>query len=168
MRTRESDRRVVPFRKVRRQRRLPRFEWLRRRWRISAGLLVFAVLLGAIPANSALKTREGCWVTSVVDGDTVRMFCPDLGYVRGRVLGYDTPEVDGRCGWERWMAFRASLALRWQLLTAAELQALPQGTDRYGRTLVSLRADGRSVAEAMVNAGLARRYNGGRRDTWCL
>ncbi|WP_290897841.1 thermonuclease family protein [Hoeflea sp.] len=40
-------------------------------------------------------------------------------------------------------------------------------TDRYGRTLACVYADGRDVAKALIAAGLARPYDGGRREGWC-
>src|SRR5690606_6080818 len=44
-------------------------------------------------ANGTLKPHEGCAVTLVVDGDTVRLLCPAEGFVTARLTGFDTPEV---------------------------------------------------------------------------
>lgn len=39
--------------------------------------------------------------------------------------------------------------------------------DRYGRQLARLMVDDRDVADIMVGEGLARRYSGGQRRSWC-
>ena len=42
-----------------------------------------------------------------------------------------------------------------------------EGRDRYDRRLAALSLDGEPASRAMVRAGLARAYDGGRRDGWC-
>ena len=39
--------------------------------------------------------------------------------------------------------------------------------DRYGRTLAHLTVNGRDVGGVLIGEGLARQYNGGRRQGWC-
>ncbi|MBY6046923.1 thermonuclease family protein [Vannielia litorea] len=108
-----------------------------------------------------------CRVTAVVDGDTVKMICPEEGRVRGRIVGLDAPEVKGECMAERWAAWRATQALRWRLWTARRVGAEPGGVDRYGRVLVRLTLDGRDAAQGMIDSGHARAYGGGKRQGWC-
>jgi len=110
----------------------------------------------------------GCRVTGVIDGDTVRLDCPDLAETRGRLLGFDTPEVvSPQCPaeWRKGMA--ATAYLRGQIWEAGEIEARPRGTDRYGRLLITLKLDGEDVAERMLASGHARVYHGGKREGWC-
>lgn len=136
----------------------------------------WAILLAAIiifgpnvldAASLLWRKSEGCSVWAVVDGDTVEMFCPERGAVSGRILSYDTPELKSRCPSELGKALAATFYLRWQLWTAREVTARPTGTDRYDRALTVLAVDGELVGRRMVEAGLARWYNGGKRRGWC-
>jgi len=100
---------------------------------------------------------------SVYDGDTIT--------IRGeriRIMGLDTPELGrgARCASEGRMAIAARDELR-RLLRGAEITLRRDGSDRYGRTLAYVYADGQDVAQALIAAGLARPYDGGRRAGWC-
>lgn len=79
---------------------------------------------------------------TVVDGDTVNFAGQSI-----RLVGFDTPET-----------YRAECASERRLGEAA--------TDRL-RDLARLMLDGRDVADIMVGEGLARRYSGGHRQSWC-
>jgi endonuclease YncB( thermonuclease family) len=96
------------------------------------------------------------------DGDSFRL--PSGERIRG--LGWDSPELEARCDREYRLAAKAA-SLAWQLASEG-LTFERRGLDRYGRTLAVVRTrTGRDVADIMVGAGLARRYSGGRRGSWC-
>ena len=100
----------------------------------------------------------------VVDGDTVR--------VRGRpvrLLGFDTPEThEPRCAREARLGREATAELRRLVRSGARLDLRPRpGRDRYGWGLGRLAVGGRDMGEALIAAGLARPYGGGRRGGWC-
>ena len=101
---------------------------------------------------------------TVVDGDTVRLAGDTI-----RLVGFDTPETyRAQCDAERVRGDAATERLR-ELLdqaTAAQLAYLPR-RDQYGRDLAQLMLDGQDVADVMVREGLARRYSGGHRQSWC-
>lgn len=119
-------------------------------------------------ANGTLKPHEGCAVVLVVDGDTVKLFCPAEGIVTARLLGLDTPEIfSPQCLGELGKGLGATARLTLSLLAAAHIAETGESIDRYGRRLVTLRLDGADVAPGMIAAGLARPYSGGRRDGWC-
>jgi endonuclease YncB( thermonuclease family) len=130
-----------------------------------AALFVFAPVGDAI--NGVLTPHTGCRIVTVVDGDTVKMICPLSGWRTGRILAYDTPELNGRCLRETGMAMAATYYFRWILWSGSHIEARTEGTDRYGRALTLLLVDGEGVARRMVEAGLARWYDGGRRAGWC-
>ncbi len=119
--------------------------------------VVFAVCLTlALAAPSAAGTLE------VVDGDTVRW--------RGelvRLVGYDTPELRGRCRTERILAEAAANYLRGLLLEGPAVLHFERGRDRWGRRLARLTVAGRDVGPELIRVRLARPYTGGRRKGWC-
>ena len=101
---------------------------------------------------------------TVVDGDTVNLRGHSI-----RLVGFDTQETyRAQCASERRLGDAATDRLRDLLARAssAELVYLPR-RDQYGRDLARLMLDGRDVADIMVGEGLARRYSGGHRQSWC-
>ncbi|WP_306116219.1 thermonuclease family protein [Roseovarius sp. MMSF_3305] len=101
---------------------------------------------------------------TVVDGDTVRLSGQSI-----RLVGFDTPETyRAECASERRLGDAATDRLRDLLAGAssAQLAYLPR-RDQYGRDLARLMLDGQDVADIMVGEGLARRYTGGHRQSWC-
>jgi micrococcal nuclease len=104
----------------------------------------------------------------VVDGDTFR-----IGDTSFRLLGLDTPEREARCEREALKADAARAALLAWLNEGPFTMAGRAGssTDKYGRQLREVwREEGgqrRTLAQAMIDAGLAREYHGGAREDWC-
>lgn len=142
-------------------------------WRQVAILaLAAAALVGgrewATAAWSSATGSQSCSIGRVVDGDTVKVWCPDKGMFSARLLGLDTPEVSSpRCISEYLRGTRATWSLRKRIWLADDVRMVFGGLDRYGRRLTRLYLDGRDVAHAMIAAGLARPYDGGRRRSWC-
>lgn len=101
----------------------------------------------------------------VIDGDTF-----DHGGMRVRIADIDTPELRGRCAYEKALAVRAKRRLD-ELLHQGpiELRPAPGGRDedRYGRKLRIVTRGGRSVGDMLVAEGLARTWTG-RREPWCV
>ncbi|MBL8808111.1 MAG: thermonuclease family protein [Rhodospirillales bacterium] len=126
--------------------------------------LVLAAL-GAFAVASGPSETFAARACSAVDGDTIR-----CGSERIRISNIDTPELGShaRC------AAEAELAERAKRFTADRLAAGPveiardtaRPRDRYGRTLATVRVQGSDLGEALVAAGLARRWDG-RRHPWC-
>lgn len=129
------------------------------------GLIFLLPLADAV--NGMIKSSPGCRVIAIVDGDTVKLYCPASGFLRARILAYDTPEKAAKCSSEFIKAVAATQYLRWILWTGSTIDARTEGKDRYGRALTVLIVDGEGVARRMVKAGLARWYDGGQRPTWC-
>lgn len=134
--------------------------------------LVLGLILVAGPgldaASLAWRNSEGCRVWAVVDGDTVQAWCGINGPRSVRLLGFDTPELRGRCMSETTRALVATYRLRWELWTARDVALVMNGRkDRYGRALARLTVDGRDVGRMLMSAGLARAYTGGKRFGWC-
>jgi micrococcal nuclease len=104
-------------------------------------------------------------VLTVVDGDTFQV-SGRAGPERIRIENIDAPELRGaRCPEERALAVKAADALAAILKNGVSIQR--HGKDRFGRTLALVSSRGRDVGQALIDAGLAERWTGRRRDIWC-
>ena len=98
----------------------------------------------------------------VIDGDTF-----SLNGTRIRVAGIDAPETHpARCPQEAALGQAATQKLA-ELLRGRPLWVSGLKTDRYGRAVAVVRVNGEDVADAMIGSGLARNYDGGKREGWC-
>ncbi len=120
---------------------------------------------------AGLPVAVSARVVKVVDGDTFRArieISPDFRVsTRVRLRGVDAPEMRASCEEERIGAKAARRALR-AILAEGGVIIRDLGEDRYGRLLgtVTTRATP-DVSEALIAKGVARRYEGGRRESWC-
>jgi endonuclease YncB( thermonuclease family) len=111
-------------------------------------------------------------VLRVIDGDTFEAkvnLWPGLDITtKVRLRGIDAPEMKARCGEERVKAEAARDALR-SILDQGEVGISRVTLDKYGGRVDAdaSTASTPDVGGALLNAGLARRYNGGRRESWC-
>ena len=115
-------------------------------------------------------------VVSVYDGDTLRvdlacnqpLFCENISV---RIRGIDTPEIRGKCDYEKERAIQARNVVRALIEQSTKegrevvLNAPERG--KYFRVVADVYIDGLSVGKALVNQGLAREYDGGKRTGWC-
>ena len=144
----------------------------KRKLSIQSGTVLFIAFLLFVPPiidwlNGAVKSNGMCDVVMIMDGDTVKMTCPDTGLINGRIIGFDAPEKNARCVSEYAKAIQATWSLRLILWRASLIDISFKGKDRYDRALTTLRVDGENVTEAMIKTGFARSYKGGRRGSWC-
>jgi len=103
-------------------------------------------------------------IDCMVDGDTFWMAGTKI-----RIADIDTPETHPpRCASEARAGKAATLKMQ-ALLNAGPFTLVPikRDVDRYGRKLRIVERDGKSLGEALVRTGLARRYGGGKRAPWC-
>jgi len=113
-----------------------------------------------LPMIMAAAAGTSCLGVSVHDGDTIR-----CGGERIRIANIDAPELPGspkcerrRRGYE-WCDYRAGAASREALrafLTRGRVTIERQGEDAYGRTLATVRVNGRDAGEYLIARGLAR------------
>jgi len=140
--------------------------------------LVLCLLIGGCDdagrqAVAYIPSRDNpkCTITDIVDGDTVKITCNTRGNPTAgsaRLVGFDTPETyRPGCPQERRKGEQAKVYLEKRLRAAQIIAPTSLGKDRYDRALVKLELDGEDMATIMVDAGLAVRYDGGRRIDWC-
>ena len=114
-------------------------------------------------------------IVGVVDGDTIRVDAtpdlpPALARLSVRLRGVDTPEKGGRAKCERERrGGTAATAFATDAIRAARRVLIrnPAWGKWGGRVIADVLIDGRNLATALIEAGLARRYDGGRRAGWC-
>jgi endonuclease YncB( thermonuclease family) len=111
-------------------------------------------------------------VIRTIDGDTFEArvhVSPGLDLTtRVRLRGIDAPELKASCPQELQMAEAASDALR-GLLREGDVTIFNIGPDKYQGRVVADVATKRTenVSTALLAAGHARSYSGGRRSGWC-
>lgn len=119
-----------------------------------------------------IAVRHSVDVLRVIDGDTFEArvhLWPGLEMItRVRLRGIDAPEMKGACAEETRMAEAASEALRVQL-AEGDVAIFNIGPDKYNGRVVADVATRRTpnVSSALLTAGHARPYQGGRRGGWC-
>ncbi len=128
----------------------------------------------AVPSSQRLDPRLAypADVLRVIDGDTfearVRVW-PGLDVdTKVRLRGIDAAELHARCSDELAKAHAARTALE-TILAEGGVAVSRVGVDKYGGRVdaVASTRNTADVSAAMLNGGWARRYDGGRRGTWC-
>lgn len=111
-------------------------------------------------------------VTSIYDADTFRVNISSWPAIIGkrvpvRVLGIDAPEIRGKCESEKKIARQAKQFTVAMLRKGKQiiLQDIQRG--KYFRILANVSIDGVDLGKQLIQAGLARPYDGGRRQGWC-
>ena len=139
-------------------------------------IIVFLVIvIVGFTALSAKTVRyNGVIVSKVVrvyDGDT--FFCnvdqwPDIiGKNIGiRINHIDCPELKSKSDDEKTLAVKSRLFAKSILENAkvVEMRNIQRG--KYFRLIADVYCDGKSLASLLLDAKLARRYNGGKRPGW--
>ncbi len=129
---------------------------------LTAGALAGETLPGPVLAE----------VLRVVDGDTLVVRAQVwLGHrveTLVRVSGVDAPERKARCAEERVLADRARVFVE-EKAAEGHIWLSDIRFGKYaGRVLARVRlATGADLSEALLAAGLARTYAGGKRQSWC-
>ena len=107
--------------------------------------------------------HTGGGTNCVVDGDTIWFNGQNI-----RIADIDAPEThEPRCPEELALGNQATQRLHALVNSGAvTLENIGRDTDRFGRKLRVVLVDGSSVGGALVDEGLARWYEGGKRP-WC-
>ena len=111
-------------------------------------------------------------VISVYDGDTFRVNIDSLPPIVGknipvRLEGVDTPEINGKCQYEKDLALEARDFVRSKLSNAVEILLNDLQRGKYFRIVAKVYIDGVSLEEELLQNGLAYQYNGGKKFNWC-
>ena len=132
---------------------------------------LFILGLSQASADDFLQMREFrnnlCY-----DGDTCYVTAPTLPEplqkMSVRILGIDTPEIRGECEEEKKLALEARALANKLFREAGTIEFGNLKWDKYGgRVLVDVYLDGKNYKDEIINAGLARPYDGGTKQGWC-
>ena len=111
-------------------------------------------------------------VISVYDGDTFRVNIDSLPPIVGknipiRVNGIDTPEIRGKCQYEKNLALEARDFVRAKLANAKEIELTNLQRGKYFRVVANVLVDGVSLEQELLDNELAYEYDGGKKLSWC-
>jgi endonuclease YncB( thermonuclease family) len=134
--------------------------------------ILVMVLFAAIAVG---QTRYPYKVKRVIDGDTVEIEANYLpvelrDHLNLRIQGIDTPEKGGnaKCVGEALKAMKAKFFLAQEIQAAKVVEITLSKWDKYGgRVLGEIYLDGIPASKKMLESGLAKPYNGGKKESWC-
>jgi len=111
-------------------------------------------------------------VTSIYDADTFRVNIKTWPDIIGqgisiRVQGIDAPEIRGKCKVEKQAALRAKQFTVSVLHNARRIELRNIQRGKYFRILADVWVDGKRLSQALIKAGHAQVYKGGKRLGWC-
>jgi micrococcal nuclease len=137
-------------------------------------LLASIILILAPPANAkSFGNYEGAIYLRNYDGDTITFNLPGLHPIIGekisiRVNGIDTPEIKGACEKEKYDAKQAREMVAETLTDAEQIILKNMERGKYFRIAADVIVDGENLSDILIGAGMAVRYDGGKKThKWC-
>jgi endonuclease YncB( thermonuclease family) len=137
-------------------------------------LLYLTLFLGVLSVQAAPEygTVTVSKVISVYDGDTFRVDIDSLPPIVGknipiRLNGVDTPEIRGKCQYEKDLALEARDFVRNKLANAKEIKLTKLQRGKYFRVVADVYVDGISLEQELLDNELAYKYTGGKKSSWC-
>ena len=82
-------------------------------------------------------------------------------------MGVDTPEIQGKCQYEKDLALKARDFVRIKLDGAREIKLYSLQRGKYFRVVAGVMVDGVSLAQELLENELAYNYSGGKKLSWC-
>ena len=136
---------------------------------LSLSLLVLTLTAQAAPQYGTVTVSK---VINVYDGDTFRVNIDSLPPIVGkniaiRVNGVDTPEIRGKCLYEKNLALKARDFVRAKLSNAKEIKLTNLQRGKYFRMVANVLVDGVNLERELLDNELAYRYDGGKKLSWC-
>ncbi len=136
--------------------------------------LVLIALLLVSPAHAeSFGDYEGAIYVRNYDGDTITFNLPGLHPIIGekisiRVNGIDTPEIKGKCEKEKCDAQQAKDMVADILKDAERVDLRNMKRGKYFRIAAEVIVDGENLADMLIEAGMAVKYDGGKKmHKWC-
>jgi micrococcal nuclease len=136
--------------------------------------LILTLCLGVFSAQAAPEygTVTVSRVISVYDGDTFRVDIDSLPPIVGknipiRLNGVDTPEIQGKCQYEKDLALKARNFVRSKLANAKVIKLTNLQRGKYFRVVADVMIDGDSLERELLENKLAYKYTGGKKSSWC-
>ena len=130
--------------------------------------LLFLTISSFTQAKPQYGTVTVSKVISVYDGDTFRVNIDSLPPIVGknipiRVNGVDTPEIRGKCQYEKNLALKARDFVRAKLANAKEIKLTNLQRGKYFRVVANVVVDRVSLEQELLDNKLAYEYSGGKK-----
>jgi micrococcal nuclease len=135
-------------------------------------LLTLTLLYSPAHAKSFGDYERAVYIHNY-DGDTVTFSLPSLHPIIGekisiRANGIDTPEIKGKCEKEKYDAKQAQQMVADILKDAEQIDLKNMRRGKHFRIAADVIVDGESLADGLVEAGMAVPYDGGKKThKWC-
>ncbi len=136
-------------------------------------LIPIFILLSSLSYAKPFGDFEGAVYVRNYDGDTITFNLPGLHPIIGdeisiRVNGIDTPEIRGKCEKEKYDAKQAKEMVADVLKDAEQIVLKNMERGKYFRITADVIADGKNLADVLMESGMAIRYDGGKKTHgWC-
>jgi micrococcal nuclease len=135
-------------------------------------LLILSLGVYSVQAAPEYGTVTVSKVISVYDGDTFRADIDSLPPIVGknipiRLNGVDTPEIQGKCEYEKDLAIKARDFVRNKLANAKEIKLNNLQRGKYFRVVANVMVDGVSLEQELLDKEFAYKYTGGKKSSWC-
>ena len=137
-------------------------------------ILLLPLALLSSPAHAeSYGDYQGAVYVRNYDGDTITFNLPGLHPIIGekisiRVNGIDTPEIKGKCEKEKYDAQQAKEMVADILKDADQIVLRNMERGKYFRIAADVIVDGENLADILIEAGMAVKYNGGKKThKWC-
>ena len=129
----------------------------------------------AVTGKETVKQSVPATVLKVVDGDTIKVSAHIwLGITVDtmvRIKGIDTPELRGKCPYEKQLAKEAKAFVKEKLPLGSTVYLSNVEYDKYGGRVVAKVADSnkKDIGKDLIKNGFARSYSGKTaKSNWCL
>ena len=129
-------------------------------------IILFSLTLQAKEYKDTITDFE---FVKVRDGDTFVININNTYDVFGseiavRIRGIDTPEKNDERENIRKIALEAHRELQKLLTSGKKIELYNLGRDKYFRLLASVKVDNIDIGEYLIKKGLAKKYNGGKKQ----
>ena len=137
--------------------------------RILNSIIILLFSFCIIEAKEYKDEIEDFKIIKVRDGGTFVITIPNIPDVFGeeiavRVRGIDTPEKRDEREEIKALAYKAQEELEKLLMSGEKVILYNLGRDKYFRLLASVKVGNIDVAKYLIDKGLAKKYDGGRKQ----
>ena len=137
--------------------------------RILNSIIILLFSFCIIEAKEYKDEIEDFKIIKVRDGGTFVITIPNIPDVFGeeiavRVRGIDTPEKREEREEIKAIAYKAQEELEKLLMSGEKVILYNLGRDKYFRLLASVKVGNIDVSKYMIDKGLAKKYDGGRKQ----
>ena len=111
-------------------------------------------------------------VINVYDGYTFRVNIDSLTPLVSKKIPIilnriNTPDIQGKCQYEKDLALKARDFVRNKLDNAKEIKLTKLQRGKYFRVVADVYVDGVSLEQELLENELAYKYSGGKKSSWC-